>query len=97
MMPAPDGACARAAAKHYDGFSLVERTPDRVAYFSATGHRAEMAPGAGCEVMLEQRGLAIGHRIIAPVYTYRVTRIVLGERRAELFRLESVTSNTARR
>ena len=86
VMPPPDGDCARAARLHYEGFVLVERTADRVVYFHDRGHRVEMSPGAGCEVMLEQRGLALGNRTIAPAYTYRVTRIELGEPRAELFR-----------
>lgn len=85
LMPPPDGDCALAAANHYEDFSLVERTADRVVYFSESGHRVEMAPNAGCEVMLEQRGLAMGHRIVAPVYTYRVTRIEVGEPAAVLF------------
>ena len=84
--PAPDGDCARAAAKHGKFFSPVERTPERVVYFSPDGHRVEMAPDAGCEVMLEQRGLAMGYKIVAPMYTYRVTRMEVGEPLATLFR-----------
>lgn len=88
VMLSPVGDCARAAAKHYEGLALVEKTADRVVHFHDSGHRVEMAPSAGCEVMLEQRGLAMGYRIIVPVYTYRITRLEPGEPRAELFRRE---------
>jgi hypothetical protein len=87
MMPPIDPDCAAAASTHYEGFSLVERTRDRVVYFHRSGGaRVEMAPGVGCEVMLEQRGVAVGGRVVAPVYTYRVTRIEAGEPRGALFR-----------
>ena len=82
----PDDDCSLAASRHNEGLSLVARAPDRVVYFSPGGHRVEMTPSAGCELMLEQRGTAVGHRIALPFYTYRVTRFQPGEPRESVFR-----------
>ncbi len=90
-MPPSNSKCTQAVKEHLLDFTFFGWRGNSVQYWNvegATSRLVELDPTAGCEVMLWKAGLGMMGVIVAPTNKYEVTKLVLGEPRAELFQRE---------